>query len=137
MNNINLISFNVNSLFTIILVDGAIEPVRKALGHSDEKQLPVRMADYVYRMTMCVGFGPFIFITEDHLQHESNISAVMALSLIEFPEKNHQYSRLIMSNQLVPLCGRSGSFQYRVPAAAVSVLTMVRQAKSKGLMNTV
>lgn len=89
MSNINLISFNVKSLFTIVLVDGAIESVRKALGHSDEKQLPVSMADYVYRVTMCVGFGSFTFIKEDHRQHEFNIGAVMALSLIEFLERNH------------------------------------------------
>ena len=88
-----LVSFDVKALFTNVPVDGAMEAVKRVVDNTDENDLPVNKRDYMKLISMCVGFGAFIFNENEYRQHRglamgSPLSAVLACLYMEMLESD-------------------------------------------------
>ena len=94
-----MISFDVKSLFTNVSIDGAIRALKEVLDLTDDIELPVRKADYIRLVELCVNFGSFEFQGEEYVQVNglamgSPLSAVLANLYMELLEKEHYLSIL-------------------------------------------
>lgn len=66
-----LISFDAKSLFTNLLVDGAMDTVIKTLNVISNVELPLYKSDYVELIYTCVKYGTFRFSGVEYKKHES------------------------------------------------------------------
>lgn len=84
-----LVCFDMISLFTNVPGKGATDPVKRVVNDMNEEELPLRKADYIKVVSLCVKYGSFAFENEEFYQHDglsmgSPVSAGMACLFLEF-----------------------------------------------------
>ncbi|XP_076047208.1 uncharacterized protein LOC143028723 [Oratosquilla oratoria] len=94
-----LASFDIQSLYTNVLIQNAISAIKKVLPHINGDDLPINKKDYVKLIEMCFKCASVSFDGKTFHQHEglpmgSPISAVAARLFIETLEKE-EYMNII------------------------------------------
>lgn len=87
-------SFDVKALFTNVPIDSAIKAIKRAIQDMDEDDLPVKKADFVKLVSLCINFSPFEFNGEEYNQHSglamgsplSPVAACLAMEMLEQEE---------------------------------------------------
>ena len=78
-----MVSFDVKPLFTNVYIDGTLRALKEVLDLTDDIERPVRKADYIRLVELCVNFCSFEFQGEEYVQVNglamgSPLSAVLA-----------------------------------------------------------
>ena len=92
--NKRLASFDVQSLFTNVPIDGAIAAARRAIETINDEDLPMPKDDFIALVELCVRYGVFQFDGVEYEQIEglgmgSPLSAVCACLFVETLEADH------------------------------------------------
>ena len=94
VDNMKLVSFDVQALFTNVTVDGAMKAIKKAVGSMPRDSLPIPKADFIKLVQLCLEFGSFTFNDEEFKQIQglamgSPLSPVAACLYREMLENYH------------------------------------------------
>ena len=92
--NKRLASFDVQSLFTKVPIDGAVAAAKRVVDAMADEDLPLPKTDFVRLVELCVRYGVFQFNDIEYEQVEglsmgSPLSAVLACLFMETLEMDH------------------------------------------------